>query len=95
MLIRYLMLSVLFALMLSVLSCSSTPGTSNETLLERNWGRSYESARYLQIIDPEAGKNLDPPDGLNGNAADSSVRKYEQSFKEKQKQEIVNVLKLQ
>lgn len=89
--IRSLMFSGLIAILFAVLSCSSTP----ETLLEKNWGRSYESVLYMQMLDPDAGKNLDPVLGLDGNAASYNLDKYRETFKEKESKEIVNVLKLQ
>jgi hypothetical protein len=66
-----------------------------ETLSDQNWGRSYQTAKYNQILNPDAGKNLNPVEGLSGNAAENSVEKYNDSFKEKSKQETVNILKLQ
>ena len=92
---RYLMFCGLIAIMLAVLSCSSTSGAREESLLERNWGRSYESAIYLQMLDPDAGKNLDPVVGLDGIAASNNLNKYRETFKEKDSEEVVNILKLQ
>jgi hypothetical protein len=78
-----------------MLSCSGTTPTHKETLLERNWGRSYETVNYMQLLNPDAEKNLEPVVGLDGNASDSNVDKYRKSFKEEGQQEIVNILKLQ
>ena len=66
-----------------------------ETLSDKNWGRSYEAAKYNQILNPEAGKNQDPLDGLDGQATDNNVEKYRNSFKENRRQETVNIFKLQ
>ena len=66
-----------------------------ETLSDKNWGRSYEAAKYNQILNPEAGKNQDPVDGLDGRATDNNVEKYRNSFKENRRQETVNIFKLQ
>ena len=49
--------------------------------LEKNWGKSFESAKKNQILNPDAGKNLDPVVGLNGEAAENGVNKYKESFK--------------
>jgi hypothetical protein len=59
-----------------------------ETLLDKNWGRSVETAKYNQTLDPEAGKNVAPIEGLNGKAAGYTVDKYENSFREKIKQDL-------
>jgi hypothetical protein len=80
---------------LVIFSCSGTPLASKPTLLDRNWGRSYETARYMQIVDPDAEKNLDPVLGLYGTASEYNVGKYKTSFKKEGPKEIVNILKLQ
>lgn len=78
------------------LGCS---GSSNlfqeETLLDKNWGRSYETAKYNQILNPEAGKNLKPVENLDGISSDHTVNKYHESFKKEKKEETTNILKLQ
>jgi len=38
--------------------------------LDDNWGRSVESARFNQTLDPEAGLEVKPVEGLDGRAAD-------------------------
>ena len=48
--------------------------------LEQNWGKSYESAKNNQILNPEAGKNLEPVVGLDGQVAEHGVNKYKKSF---------------
>ncbi|WAC06616.1 MAG: hypothetical protein OS130_10160 [Thermodesulfobacteriota bacterium] len=50
-------------------------------LSAENWGRSFELAKYNQYLNPEAGKNLEPVEGLNGWAADAVMAGYQESFK--------------
>ena len=90
MLNRYLMIIGVIAITLVVFSCSG-----KQTLLDRNWGRSYETARYMQIVDPGAEQNLDPVLGLDGTGAAYNVGKYKESFRKAEQKEIVNILKLQ
>jgi hypothetical protein len=75
--------------MLTIFAGCSGTGTPfhEETLLDQNWGRSVETAKYNQILNPDAGKNLTPAEGLSGKAAGYSVEKYENSFKKESKQE--------
>ena len=47
-------------------------GCAGETALDRNWGRSFESAKHMQTLNPEAGKNQQPVTGLVGPAEESS-----------------------
>jgi hypothetical protein len=78
-----------------VLSCSGTSPAPENSLLERNWGRSFESMRYMQMVDPEAGKNLDPVLGLDGNASNHNVHKYQKRFKETEQTPSTTILRLQ
>jgi hypothetical protein len=90
MLNRYLILITIMSIFSVVLSCSGTTPAHDQSLLERNWGRSLESMRYMQMVDPEAGKNLDPVEGLDGNASENK-----KSFKETKQKESTTILKLQ
>lgn len=76
------------AMLALVAGCSSTGNPfKEETLLDQNWGRSVETAKYNQILNPAAGKDLAPVEGLNGKASSNSVEKYENSFKKEVKQD--------
>jgi hypothetical protein len=89
-----LLVSALF--LASVVSCGGSRNLfEGETALDKNWGRSYETAKYNQMVNPNAGKNLEPVVGLGGVATENTVNKYDQSFKEKKTQEVTNILKLQ
>ena len=46
--------------------CAQFNLADTESQLDKNWGRSFESAKYNQILNPEAEKNLDPVEGLSG-----------------------------
>ena len=94
MLNRYLILITFMSIFFLVLSCSGTTPAHEQSLLERNWGRSLESMRYMQMVDPEAGKNPDPVEGLEGNASENNVNKYQQSFKKTEHKESTTILKL-
>jgi len=76
MLTRCLTLIGLIATLLIFSGCGT-----RETMLSRNWGSSFESAKQSQILNPEAGKNLDPVVGLDGQAVENNMEKYRQGFK--------------
>lgn len=57
-----------------ILGCSTAD--RQQDMLNKNWGRSYETAKHMQIIDPDAGKNQIPVTGLNGEAAVVNLEKY-------------------
>ena len=93
---RYIFLLVVIVLLLLFAGCSNgNISLQGETEYDKNFGRSYETAKYNQIINPEAGKNINAVEGLEGNAADNSVKGYQESFKQSKDQEVVNILKLQ
>jgi hypothetical protein len=73
---KYGILIVLIAAALAVF-----PGCGcGKNNLAENWGRSYELNKYNQNLNPEAGKNLDPVTGLNGEAAGTVMTVYKNSF---------------
>lgn len=56
------------------------PESQRMDYLEMNWGKSFKSAQKNQILNPEAGKSLEPVVGLDGQAAEHGVNKYKKSF---------------
>jgi hypothetical protein len=87
MLKKTIALTIACAMLALSAGCSSSGPVHEETLLDKNWGRSVETAKYNQILNPDAGKDLTPVEGLSGKAAENSVEKYENSFKKESKQE--------
>jgi hypothetical protein len=57
-------------------ACSGT-----DTLSQRNWGKSYETAAYNQMLNPDADETLKPVDSIDGRAAKNVHKKYQDSFK--------------
>ena len=95
MLTKCLIIIGIMSILSVVLGCSGTAPAPEQSLLERNWGRSFEGMRYMQMLNPEAGKNLDPVLGLDGNASDNNINKYQKSFKETEQSESTTILNLQ
>jgi hypothetical protein len=52
--------------------------------LEQNWGKSFESAKKNQILNPEAGKTEEPVIGLDGQPAEYNANKYKKAFEKEQ-----------
>jgi hypothetical protein len=48
--------------------------------IEENFGKSYAMAKYGQILNPAASRNLKPVTGLSGMAAEAAVNKYTDRF---------------
>ena len=53
---------------------------SRETPLDRNWGRSFESAKHMQILNPDAGKDPAPVEGIVGPAGEIAMEWYLKGF---------------
>lgn len=52
------------------------------TRLDKDYGRSVKQARFNQILDPEAERNLEPVTGLDGKAAQAGIEKYRRTFEQ-------------
>ena len=77
--IRNIALAMFF---ISILGCAGNlPVGKRAEILDMNWGKSLETAKNNQILNPDAGENLDPVLGLDGKAAEYGVNKYKESFK--------------
>ncbi len=55
-------------------------GCSHYGALDGDFGKSFTMAKYGQILNPEASKNLKPVTGLNGKAEAEVMKKYTESF---------------
>ena len=74
----------------SLVSACSGP----DTLLEKNWGKSYESVAYNQTLNPDADKTLKPVDSLDGQSAENDLQRYRDGFKAKEAAQPVNLINL-
>ena len=92
MLNRCLTLTGLIVALVMFPSCGGKPLVQKDTMLERNWGRSYESAKYNQMLNPEAGKNLEPVVGTDGQAAERAIEKYRKGESKKQQSKQYEIL---
>ncbi len=59
------------------------PKSERAHFLDANHGRSVESVRFNQTLDPEAGFKPDILEGFEGRAADITVDKHRETFEEK------------
>ncbi len=56
--------------------------------LEMDYGASFKLARSNQILNPGAGKNLEPVSGLDGRVAQATIEKYQKSFEKPEKEAV-------
>ena len=73
---------IIVGIIVAVSMVSACSGT--DTLSQRNWGKSYETAKYNQMLNPDADKTLKPVDSLDGQAAENNLQRYRNGFKAKE-----------
>jgi hypothetical protein len=62
-------LAALFSL--AVIGCNHySSNMRQESELDKNWGRAFETAKYNQTLNPDAGKTSEPVVGREGPIAD-------------------------
>ena len=91
---KYLFIFGFLTIVSMICGCGTTPFYDSSEV-NKNWGRSYETALFNQLLNPDADKNLNPVTGFDGTAGENNVEKYKKSFKEAESKEITNILKLQ
>jgi len=74
-------------ILLGMLACSSQNAVipMGDSMLEKNWGRAYETAKYNQILNHDAGKNTEAVEGIDGEAAERNTQNYKSGGAQKQK----------
>lgn len=65
-------------MLFTVFGCSTSH--HRESSLDKNWGRSFETARFNQILNPDAEKNPEPVASLDGIAALNNLDRYRKGF---------------
>ena len=55
--------------------------TQRQLAMDKDWGRSYETFKFSQIENPDAGKTIIKDQGIDGNVAGYNYDKYKESFK--------------
>ncbi len=61
------------------------------TRTELAYGTSHNLVKFNQILNPEAGKNLEPVTGLDGNTSQIIMDKYQKSFERDRQRPVYNI----
>ncbi len=78
---NFTLIVLLTVLSLTLWGCAGNlPQGKRADILDMNWGKSLETAKNKQILNPDASENLDPVLGLDGQASEYTVNKYKKSF---------------
>ncbi len=76
---RKIMIMIGITIVFPVLfGCSNM--NQRELMVDKNWGRSYETARFTQIINPDAGEKPAEAEGMDGVAGQHNYEKYQGDF---------------
>ncbi len=88
------MIKKYFALvgLLLILTVSLSFAEAQKTRLELDYGTSHKLQKFNQVLNPDAGKNLEPVSRLDGMAAHEAVKKYRKSFNEESKADNVDIV---
>lgn len=66
--------------------------SQRELMVEKNWGRSHETARFSQIINPDAGEGMVEDQSMDGVAGKYNYDQYQDDFKkQKSPSQIFNI----
>lgn len=66
---------VITAVAIMAAACTGTP------YLYSKWGESVETAKKLQVVNPQAGSQPVADQEMNGTAAGQALESYQKSFK--------------
>ena len=67
-------------LLIAIIAAISFVFGCAESRVARDYGTSYQLQKYNQTINPDAEKNKAPVTGMSGQAAQSTVEKYQKGF---------------
>ncbi len=83
MLRRYIAIVSSALFIIGFFGCARNSAYHAESKVNKNWGRSFESARYHQTLYPEAAKNQEQVVGLDGIVVERVMRNYVQGYADK------------
>ena len=66
-------------------------GCCGPTRVDLDFGTSYKLAKYGQILNPDAEKNLEPVTGLDGLTTGVIVDKYRKGFEKEAPRPVYNI----
>ena len=60
------------------------PESKRMDYLEMNWGKSFKAVQKNQILNPEAGKTVEPVIGLDGQVVEHNLDNRKKSFEKQE-----------
>jgi hypothetical protein len=77
-----ILIGVLAGLSIMLWGCAGNlPEAERAEILDANWGKSVETAKSDQILNPDAGKEPTPVEGLDGTVAGDQMAKRREVLK--------------
>lgn len=65
---------------LAVMAVGLVVGACAPTTISPNWGTAYQNMRAKQVLNPEAGEQLDPVEGQDGKVNATAMEAYRKDF---------------
>jgi len=65
---------------LAVMTVGLVVGACAPTTISPNWGTAYQDMRAKQVLNPEAGEQLDPVEGQDGKVNATAMEAYRKGF---------------
>jgi hypothetical protein len=65
---------------LAVMTVGLMVGACAPTTIGSNWGTAYQDMRAKQVLNPEAGEQLDPVEGQDGKVNAIAMEAYRKNF---------------
>ena len=84
MLKKIIALMGLLGIIIAFSGCSEAPSR-----VDANYGESVRQAKVSQILNPDAGEDLKPCEGLDGQAAAMVMKQYRKGFEEEEKKKSI------
>ena len=81
----FLVLSGLFFLAAMLGGCAPSR-------LQMDYGTSYQLQKFNQAANPEAGKKIEPAEGMDARAAQAAKEKYQKSFEKEPPAQVYNFI---
>ena len=65
---------------IAIVSIGLLFGACSRTSISPNWGVAYQQMRASQVLDPQAGENLNPVEGQDGKVNATALEAYRKGF---------------
>ncbi len=80
-----------FLVLSAVLFLATILAACGPSRLQMDYGTSYQLQKFNQTANPEAGKKVEPVEGMDGRAAQAAREKYQKGFEKEPPAQVYNL----